>query len=514
LRQLGWKRQCKEEEVPGQVIMKDRQVVDTRSNVWRFRASLDGGKIICLNWQLFPGHASPLVLHPSVVQLVQAYLSSKMRYSKGSSIRNDFIALGKLLKWAGANLPCDSLTEFKWEMLRARDFRLFLESGLQTSSRGNDFAHVRDFYSWCCFVAEADGFEPQLALSLKNVKAQGNVKGAAVRFRDPVRGPLHSDDKDSLIRAVRSDCGAPEDRALIMLHLELGVNPNSTARMKNSDLTKFTVNTVLNGQSRSLTRYQLAVPRVKKRTEHRQTKLRPISQELGNLLESLRAGNPDDRLFYWLDENNPEAAAARGMARFAADAQIASTQTGTLLRLSPRRFRYTLASEAAKEGASPAKIAELLDHSDLQNVKVYIEASSDVVDQLADKFDSVFIPVARHFKGKIIDQQKASSTTANVVPATSPHLPLLNVGGIGMCGRDVRKDGICNLAPPLTCYACEFFAAFRGGPHEEVVQVLEDVQSELKASSDLRIPMQLDTVIRAARQLLSQIQAEASERNE
>jgi len=284
--------------------------------------------------------------------------------------------------------------------------------------------------------------------------------------------------------------------------------------MKNSDVRKFTVNTVFNGQSRSLTRYQLPVPRVKKRTEHRQTKVRPISQELGDLLESLRAGNPGDRLFYWLDENNPEAAAARGMARFAADAQITSTRTGTLLRLSPRRFRYTLATEAASEGASPAKIAELLDHSDLQNVKVYIEASSDVVDQLADKFDGVFVPVARHFRGRITDLQETPSTAANVVPSTSPHLPLLNVGGIGMCGRDVRKDGICNLVPPLTCYACEFFAAFRDGPHEEVVQALEHVQSELKASSDIRIPMQLDTVIRAARQLLSQIQVEAGERNE
>jgi len=181
LSRLGLNRQCKEEvpEVPSQVIMKDRQVVDTRSSVWRFRASLDGGKIIRLNWQHFSSHASPLVPHFSVVHLAQAYLSSKMRYSKGSSIRNDFIALGRLLKWAGANTPRDSFTEFKWEMLRERDFRLFLESGLQTSSRGNDFAHVRDFYAWCCFVAEADGFEPQLALSLKNVRAQGNVKGGS-----------------------------------------------------------------------------------------------------------------------------------------------------------------------------------------------------------------------------------------------------------------------------------------------------------------------------------------------
>jgi len=501
-------------DAPAAVIMKDRQVVDTSGTRWRFRASIDGGKAICLNWNLFAAHASPLVLHHSVIELAKTYLSSKMRYSKASSIRNDFVALGTLLKWTAANLARELPSEFRWELLREQDFRLFLESGLRTSSRGNNFAHARDFYAWCCFVAEADGFDSQLALSLKALRAQGNLKGAAVRFRDPLRGPLHSDDRDSLITALRSNRGTPKDRVLVMLHLELGVNPNATARMKNSDLRKFTVNTIYDGRSRTLTRYQLAVPRVKKRTEHRETKVRPISQELGSVLDSLRTGNPDDPLFHWLDADNPEAAAARAMGRFVADGQITSAETGALLHLTPRRFRYTLATEAAREGASPAKIAELLDHSDLQNVKVYVEASSEVINQLGEKFDKAFAPVARHFKGKIVDSHETSLPGPKTIPSSSPYLPILNIGGIGMCGRNVQKDGFCNLAPPLTCYGCEFFAAFRDGPHQEVLQALEEVQSSLKASSDIRIPMQLDKVISAAQQLVQKIRSETSRSNQ
>ena len=97
-----------------------------------------------------------------------------------------------------------------------------------------------------------------------------------------------------------------------------------------------------------------------------------------------------------------------------------------------------------------------------------------------------------------------------VIPGDIVQLPTapLNVGGIGMCGRDVRKDGLCRLAPPLTCYPCEFFAAFRTGPHSGVLSALEKISEEMKADSHSRIPMQLEDVMSAIRQLLAQIQRE------
>jgi hypothetical protein len=336
---------------------------------------------------------------------------------------------------------------------------------------------------------------------------------AAVRFRHPTKGPLNNAEQRIVIEAIQHGIGTSEDRAVVMIHLELGPNQQSVVRLKARDLEKFEVKIVENGQSQTHTRYQLALPRVKKRKEHRETVARPISNELGRILETLKKDDPESFLFHWLNSKYPECAITSSMKRFATEGNLISPRTGLRLRLLPRRFRYTLGTEMAREGASLEKIAGVLDHSTLQHVNVYIETSSYIIDQVGSSFDELFAPLARSFRGKIVDHHKPVTSTTKTVPSFSPLFSILNVGGIGMCGRDVRTEGLCNLAPPLTCYACEFFAAFRDGPHEEVLGALENVQSDLRTSSDIRIPMQLDDVICAARQLVAQIRSEVREAN-
>ena len=60
------------------------------------------------------------------------------------------------------------------------------------------------------------------------------------------------------------------------------------------------------------------------------------------------------------------------MRRFSKAAGLVSPRTGQLLTISPRRFRFTIATHMAEEGASLFHIAEVLDHSDTQNVRVYV----------------------------------------------------------------------------------------------------------------------------------------------
>ena len=80
-----------------------------------------------------------------------------------------------------------------------------------------------------------------------------------------------------------------------------------------------------------------------------------------------------------------------------------------------------------------------------------------------------------------------------VIPAIAPHLGIahLNAGGIGMCGRDARKDGLCRLLPPLSCYLCPSFAALRDGPHREMLTSIEAFLNGNQETSDKRILMQL-----------------------
>ncbi len=497
--------------LPTTVITKDRQQVDTTQLVWRFRVSSDGGKVVKIDWMALECSSLPLRLSAITVRLHQLYLARKLEFSKGHTIYNDFSMFCRFFRWLRLQSSFASAEKpFRWRMADGKLLRAFLEHGLNTGGQGNDFARLRDFYSWGAFVYGGPDFDKQLALSLRAVRARGNVKGAAVRFMDPVKGPLDESEQRAVIGAIRAALGTPEDRAVVMIHLELGINPNSCARLKNHDLTKFEVKTVESGRSTTMVRYQLAVPRVKKRKEFREVKLRPVSNELGSLLEGLRIGEHDGPLFHWLCQSYPERDITNAMKRFAEGANLMSLRTGRRLLLAPRRFRYTLGTEAAKDGAAPVRIAELLDHSDLQNVRVYVEASSYVVDQLGKEFDNVFEPIARRFRGTIVDSHTEPAfpgVPPQIVPSASFHLPVLpiDIGGIGMCGRDVRKDGLCRLAPPLTCYPCEFFAAFRDGPHAEVLRALEQVNEQLNESSDPRIPMQLDEVIAAARQLVAQI---------
>jgi len=92
-------------------------------------------------------------------------------------------------------------------------FRAFLEHGLKTASKGNDFARLREMYTWGAFGVQLPEFDPDLALALKAIRAQGNIKGAAVRFRDPLKGPLDQDEQRIVVRAIAAGAGTPSEMA-------------------------------------------------------------------------------------------------------------------------------------------------------------------------------------------------------------------------------------------------------------------------------------------------------------
>jgi hypothetical protein len=63
---------------------------------------------------------------------------------------------------------------------------------------------------------------------------------------------------------------------------------------------------------------------------------------------------------------------------------VISPRTGAPLHVTCRRLRYTFATRLVREGASQRQVAELLDHSDLQNVQCYFDLKSDIVESLDD----------------------------------------------------------------------------------------------------------------------------------
>lgn len=486
--------------LPRSVLSFDGQLVDTSGEIWRLRSSMDGGKRIDLDWAL---QEKADVLSPRAQHLLKLYFADRITRKKARTIENDFRMFLRLQKWLyQRNQP---LAE--WAGLTEGIARAFLQHGVQhTADKGNDFSRLRTFYRWGV-ARQYEDFDPGFLDILRSITAVGNAKGHSVRFRDVLRGPFTSDELLLIGRAVREERGTSQDRAIVMLHMELGHNPDASLRLRNSDLVRY--------ETSSAVAWQLDVPRVKKRIPRRETKRRPISTALGILLESLQRGGAEEPLLHWLTASHPECAINVAMRRFAQAANLVSPRTQQRLRMSARRFRFSIATHMAEEGASLFHIAEVLDHSDTQNVRVYVETASSIADPVARATDGALMPLVRRFQGRIVDCDHAGSLSHQKIPAAALHLgvPQLDVGGIGYCGRDAAREGLCQLLPPLSCYLCPSFAALQTGPHRQMLASIDEFLRVQEPQSDRRILVQLDQVRAAIRQVIEDIDAQKAVRS-
>jgi integrase len=438
------------------------------------------------------------LLSPEALHIYQHFICDRLQRRKASTVYNDFAALLRFARWMVAQgKPVSAV--FTWADYTVALAGEYLHWSLtHTAERGNGFSRLRVLYAWGV-ARQYPGFDPHVLRALKTMTAPGNVKGHHVRSRHATQGPLSTEEKWLITRALQAGQGTDHDRAVVMLFLELGCNPHAGIRLRSADLHRI--------ETPQGPLYQLDVPRVKKRTAHRETKRRAVSQRLGRLLDDLRLPDPDSPLLHWLASQTPERAVYQALRRWVRDARLISPHTGEPLHLHARRFRYTLATHLADEGASRFHIAEILDHSDLQHVEVYIETSARIADHVARATDPVMAPLVQRFLGRIVDSVDEGifpDLPHNaVIPAAAPHLPPLNVGGVGVCGRNTSRDGLCQLLPPLSCYTCTLFAAFRDGPHREMLAAIDRYLEAVREQADARILQQLDAVRQAIQQVLA-----------
>ena len=85
----------------------------------------------------------------------------------------------------------------------------------------------------------------------------------------------------------------------------------------------------------------------------------------------------------------------------------------------------------------------------------------------------------------------------------------MDVGGIGLCGLNVRADGPCRLLPPISCYLCPSFAALSDGPHDQMLNSIETISASGEQTNDKRILMQLEDVLAGIQQVISSNQSRA-----
>ncbi len=514
--------------LPATLVLKDGQRVSTIERVWTMRSNADGGVRLTLRWSDLLDGRRGVPFSQRAYRMAQLLFVARGPHVMAATISNDLSTLLRLSEWLATGpgrIHLDGASVFDWTLLDEGLCRAFLAHGMETPTQGNDFARLRELYRTGCTMYDFADFHHDRYLVLTSVTAKGNLKGRAVRGGDPMKGELTADEVDAVAGALNAGRGPRRHRIFVRLCLELGQNPTQYTRMTNGHLHRYArterrVSASGEPYDAEMVWYHVEVPRNKKRGRQRLadgavvTTTWPISRALGDELVAEQRGDAADPLLWWVaaavGRNAGSFVYAMIMQEWVEAAGVLSSRTGMLLHLSPRRFRTTMATNAADEGAPPAKLAQLLDHSDTQHVGVYLDTSPAFLERFNGRVDEAYAPLVRRFQGQLASRAMATGPDgrpAPVIPGTAIHLPLLNADGIGLCGK---RGGLCGQAATLTCYTCPSFIAFTDGPHGEVVDALQQTMDAMAAAgTDVRIPLQLSRSLAGAREVVRLIHERA-----
>lgn len=487
-------------EVPSEVLTSEGQTVDTSGDIWELPVRAESASTLKLNLAsaLQPG-AEQFTSRSR--KLVRLYLAERLRTVKASTVRGDLYAFRKFVEWWVENKS----RTLKWDEVSESDWRAFLDYCVKSTSRkGGIFTALRSFYSWGAFQKELPDFDRDIASSISIVRAPGNKKGEAVRALDSHRGPLDDDEIKLIHNALDERAGTVEERVVVRLFLELGIRPLAVTLIRGKHFSRHDVPVAEKGKEDRKTLYQLEVPKLKDRgADITKWYTRPLSNDLGQGLERVSQSDEDLLLAWLADYQSPEKKIGDYLKSWVAEAGLISPRTGEILNLFPRRFRRTLATDMAVQGASKAQIAQALGHNDLQNVDVYMDASAVILDRMEeeDAFDFQD-EVVELFMGKVGDPDD-EDVSEQRIPGAAPQVGGLKgtTGHIGAC----QKQSPCSLSPPLSCYTCKKFVAFEDAPHEDIKDELEHWIKSSPEGVDRRIPQQHVTTLKAIRQLLQQL---------
>ena len=331
------------------------------------------------------------------------------------------------------------------------------------------------------------GVDSDVMQFFKSTKIPGHRKGAAVRTHDPTKGPFTDVELQGMTLASREACRigrvSKQDFAILLTVIATGARGGQVSMLVCGDLLP-----ARHGSSR----VRLLVPSLKKGTRKRLTRERVIPGELAVVLQELVEERRRDERFRRIPvEERPIFAnaalafaslehahiGARGvrdaLKRIQKAIQLRSVRTGAPIVLAAQRFRTTLGTRAAEAGHPPVVIADLLDHSGLQSVGVYVEARASIVDRIDSALHDRIEPLVGLFRGAVVADEAASG----VEGAATRRVAVDTAGNVGTCGGPRS----CTRLAPLACYTCAAFRPWRDAPHEELLRSLVDEREALLA---------------------------------
>jgi hypothetical protein len=339
------------------------------------------------------------------------------------------------------------------------------------------------------------GFSEGALASIKELRLRNAPRGELVKARDPVQGAFSMTEQRVLRERLDDpDWGTPEERALVMLCWLLGPRPIQIGELRWKHLARYATPMAVS--------YVLSVPRAKKRTPDATTVARSLGGEpdLGPLLESLHApdSNPDAPLVPTVAryKDAPQGVAmlldrwavAGGAERPLRTARLRDAAGGAApMPLSPYRFRRTMATNMARQRASPDHIMKMLDDDDERMALVYVENIEELVNVLGETLDTgEYFEIVGGWYG-----ETELAEHGHLPEVRGRTLPILgqddadtsDLGGIGRCGA----GALCDLEWPLNCYPCPKFKPRPGGPHVQMLARAERLLGKFKAAGNDRM---------------------------
>lgn len=161
------------------------------------------------------------------------------------------------------------------------------------------------------------------------------------------------------------------------------------------------------------------------------------------------------------------------LERTVARLEVPSERTRKSLHVFPLRLRRTVATRAAREGLGTVVIAELLDHTDDQNARVYTENVPEHVAAIDAAVASQLAPIVQAFSGMLVDKE-AEALRGNDIAS---RIRCDSGSNVGTCG----SFGFCGASAPLACYTCKAFQPWLDAPHHEVLERLFQERERIRS---------------------------------
>jgi hypothetical protein len=368
------------------------------------------------------------------------------------------------------------------------------------------------------------GVAPDAIRFLAAARLRPNPRGVAVATMDPRTGPLSDLELQGTLEALTKAFANREvslaEYLIAMFFMLFAPRPIQLAAMKCSD---FIVATSDAGAKS----YMLRVPRAKQRRRpRRHFTIRPIPPEVGELVALYvrevtaawvaRGESSESAPMFPVPRSSTASVQtpllrghaasrrlSRSIIRTLANLAPISERTGERIVLNALRFRRTLGTRALAAGYGLKVIAGLLDHSDLQSVRVYAGLRPGIYERIHKATVFELAPLVAAFQGIPV-----TTLAPGLRRITDPHADRSMRRPVGCCGT----ARTCDFAAPVACYTCESFRPWLDGPHEAMYERLIREQDRIRESCGEEMAATLNRTIYAAAEVVMACRAHRRER--